>query len=404
LLEFQVKEQNLEIEEVTAKSIHSFLMNKGFAPGTDTLSKIVDVNPELEFLLPQVPKNNNSVPEMAVYLIRETALRDGLNPDFLRVFEDMKFDIIDSTILTAEQQKTAKNELRGGKWDSAGYESKAGGPAVMITVLDYYPKTPSSALKKKYRWLTNSNILAAKRACRKVVLQKKWFKYYNPIHCADYETEAVEYLDVVFSKEKVETILSDIRERVLLHKTENEVLKLLSKGRRSKVELIKYENSGKAVKKTFRKGFDKFFKRELSTLKKFQTESFCPELLESGVNYYIVKYYESIINYESASDMRSKLKGNRDKIFSVIKAMYENNLAFINFTPENVLLTKSGELKAIDFEFVQSYGEHSPKSLSETFEVKGVPKDFEGELPRGYDYRNSSFSVVWEYYLGAFRN
>lgn len=404
LLESRVKELSLSLKEVTAESIHSFLMKNGFAPGTDTLSKIVDVNPELEFLLPQIPKNKNSVPEMAVYLIRETAVKDGLTRDFLRVFEDMKFDIIDSTDLDVEQKIVAKNELRGGKWDSAGYETKAGGPAIMVTVLDYFPKKPSNRLKKKYRWLTNSNVLSAKRACRKVVLQKKWFKYYNPIHCADYEIEALEYLNVVYSKEKVELILAEVDERKLLYKTGNDVVKLLSKGRRSKVELIKYDSTDKAVKKTFRKGCEKFFERELNTLRKFQGESFCPELLQSGENFYIVKYYESIINYESAADMKAKLSGNRSKIMEVIKTMHENNLTFINFTPENVLLTASGELKAIDFEFVQSYGANTPKSPADAYEVRGVPKGFKGDLPRGFDYRNSSYSVVWQYYLGRFDN
>lgn len=389
-------------KKIDAKSIHEFLTSHGLAPAIDTLSKVADINRELGFLLPEVEstKNGKYEAEFAVYLMRDRALKDDLLQVFLHVFESKKFDIIDVSELNPEQIELAENQLRGGKWDSADYELAAGGPRVVITVLDYHPAKPGEQLRKKYRWLTNANVLKAKRLCRKMLWRKKWFKYYNPIHCADYEVEALEYLEKLFERKKVSQILEEIEKRKLVYSTRFTVFKTLSKGRRSKVELIDY-NGERAVKKTFRVGSEAYYDREVKTLTMFQQESFCPKLLDVNKNYYIVKYYPSIINYNSARDMKERLLEYRDDIIDIMRTMYKSNLAYINFTPENILLTEDGELKAIDFEFVQDYNNERPATFLEAYEIKGVPKNFKGDLPNGYDYRNSSFSIVWEYYLGA---
>ncbi len=403
ILKVLVEKIEEPLESIDVNSIHQFLTENRFAPASDTLSKLADINPELEFLLPDSDtcKSDDSSGEYAVYLVREKAMEHKLLDTFLEVFQSKKFDILDVTHLNADQKLVAANELRGGKWDSAGYELKAGGPVVAVTVLDYHPVEPGLSLKKKYRWLTNANVLKAKRECRKMLWRKHWFKYYNPIHCADSESEALEYLETLFEKQEVDRLIERVEEKKKNYYTRYPVIQLLSKGRRSKVELIKY-NHQKAVKKTFRIGAEKFFEREVQTLRLFQNEFFCPEILEVGECYYVVKYYPSVIDYNSASDIKRKLGKYRNQIISIMKKMYDNNLAYINFTPENVLLTEAGELKAIDFEFVQRYSGEKPKTFEHAYEVKGVPEDFDGDLPSGYDYGNSSFSIVWQYYLGKF--
>ena len=396
LLKKLAKEINLNIE-INVKTLYDWLDEKGYTPNKDTLAKLIDVNSELSFLH-QKKKYDYSRPEMAVFVIRETAVKDGLTNLFIEVFKSMNFSVLWVEHLDAETKKKTAKYLRGGKWDKAHYRISGGVPEKLIVTMDFHPRQMISKGNSNYNWFDNKNVLIAKQKCRKKLIQTKLFRDYNPIHCADNEDEAVDYLKIAMP-DKFQDILAKADRMRQKYKTHYEVLKILSKGKRSKVELINY-NGIKAIKKTFRLENAVFFERERFVLEKLGKKySFVPELYEIGDCYFIIKYYDNILNFDDFKILRKQLSKYRNQVISIIESMYKEGYAYINFTPENLIITKSGTLKAIDFEFVQPYLK-KPDSINDTFEVKGVPKLFNGDLPSSFDHRNSSFNFVWKDYVG----
>ncbi len=384
--------------DIDVRSIVSWLEQKGYAPNTDTLAKLIDLRPELSFLHNR-QEYDYTRPELAVFVIREQAVRDNLTDTFVNVFKKMRFDILGIAHLSDEEKKRAAKSLRGGKWDKAHYSMSGGDPQILITTLDYHPCPAEQKKGSPYNWFDNKNVLRAKRKCRKALAQTRLFRDYNPIHCADNESEAIEYLEVAIPDQK-QQILEHATQRRQRYYTRFPVIETLSKGRRSKVELIDYKGE-RAIKKTFRIGCDAFFEREMFVLEQMTEKwGFVPTLYERGSGYYIVKYYENILCFDNTPVLKKQLKPLRSNIIGIIRAFYDEGYSYINFTPENLLLTQAGELKAIDFEFVQRYPQQ-PDRLSKAWEVQGVPKGYTGDLPSGFDHRNSSFRMVWSDYIGA---
>lgn len=383
--------------EININSIIDWLKQRDYLPNRDTLSKLIDINPELNFLYPK-REYGYSRPEMAVFVIRETAVKDGLTEHFLSVFKNMRFDIILIHHLEKEMKERSAKHLRGGKWDKAHYHNKGGGPAVLVVTLDYHPKPLKYKEGSSYNWFDNKNVLVAKQKCRKALLQTKLFRDYNPIHCADNEHEAIDYLKIALP-EKLQPVLKradKMRER---YYTDYNVLEILSKGKRSKVELIDY-NDKKAIKKTFRLDYERFFEREIFVLQEMGKKySFIPDFYEKGDGCFIIKHYKNILNFDDHKTLKRQLLEQRGNVINIIKTMYKEGYSYINFTPENLILTEQGELKAIDYEFVQPYIQ-KPQSINDAYEVKGIPKNYNGDLPSGFDHRNSSFNMVWRSYIG----
>ncbi len=384
--------------EIAVSPIVSWLKENGFAPNKDTMAKCIDVNPELDFLYPR-RKYDYTRPELSVYVIRETAVKDGLVNHFLEVFKGTGFDILWHGQLNEQQKMVATRHMRGGKWDRASYHTIGGGPETLVVTLDYHPKPMKYEKGSKYNWFDNQNVLKAKQKCRKALAQHKLFRDYNPLHCADNETEALEYLYYVIPG-KTNEITEKAERMRKRYKTEYPVLDTLSRGNRSKVELIDYKGR-KAVKKTFRAYYQQHFEREMLILDNLGGKySFIPNLYEKGDGYFIVEYYDNILDYSNVARLKGQLSGHKSQIVDVVKAMYSHGLAYINFTPVNIIITQSGRMVCVDYEFVHRYKD-KPETVNQAYEVVGVPRDFLGALPAGFDHRNSSFRMVWGYFLGG---
>ena len=77
-----------------------------------------------------------------------------------------------------------------------------------------------------------------------------------------------------------------------------------------------------------------------------------------------------------------------------MRCFYSYGYAIIGFYPGNLIITPAGELKIIDFEFIYKY-KTRPSSFSMSYDLAGVPPDFDGDLPIDTKGKGHTYSNTW---------
>lgn len=400
-----LKEESLKLGlniTMTVQGVFNWLKEQNFAPADDTLSKLVELKPELGFLQKSLYSDARGG-DFLVYMVRERLVKDGLLMDFKDFLEDkFQFDVIDVRNLNSEEKNLCKTQIRGGKWDKGPYEFSGGPPAVLISAYDYHPWPLNSIEAKRQTRMTNRNNPNAKYDFRELINSStKMNGKYNGVHSADNELDAWFYVSQL-GEEYRKKISEEVEIRRQRYAGKWSVKKAISAGPIFKVEIIKYGES-LAVKKTFRPGKEGYFKRELFAARELSKElSFIPPLLEEGDGYIIVPYYENILDELPEREKNKALASLKIEIIKVIENMYSRGLAYINFTPESLIISQDNKLYCTGFSFLQKY-ESLPATIEQAYEVAGIPKDFTGDLPKNFRPGSSSFNTVWGTYLGAWK-
>ena len=397
-----LKEQMLLLNlkfKLDAQSVYNWLSDQNFAPAEDTLSKLAEIRPELSFLQEKLHCDIRGG-ELMVYVIRDRLVKDGILQNFTSFLEkEFQFDIIDVRMLSEVEKERCRRQIRGGKWDKGPFRYSGGSPEAFVIAYDYHPFPLSDEEMKKQSRMTNANNLHAKYAFRDLISKKLVSRksHYNGVHSADNEHDAwfcISLLDDSYH----EDIFSEVEKRRERYGTSWSVKKMLSRTNVSKTELIKHEE-GLAVKKTFRLGKERFFKRERLAFKKLSKElDFIPPLLEEGEDYLIIPYLENILDDLEESDRSRVLKSKTHEIVEVIHSMYTRGLFYLGFTPENIIVTPDYRLYCTGFSYLQRYY-NFPSNIGRAYEVAGVPRDFKGDLPLDINGRGA-FENLWAPYLG----
>ena len=401
---FELEQNSVDIN---VPFIVHYLQKKQYFPSIDSLTKLIDARPEL-ILFHTALKCDVRGGELCVFIIRERTEAQEMTPKIYRLLQnDMRFrcmELVHSFLLNPEQQHKAQFLLRGGKWGKGPYPLSGGAPVRVLVVYDPFPiPLNSQQQQQQYRWFTNQHVLEFKQAARSLINAHHFFtRAYNGIHSSDNEFEAFDYLQTVFP-EHIREIQTELEEKRNRYANIFPVKNILSKGRRSKVEEIEFEGS-KAIKKTFRIGAEAFFEREYLAYTQIGPQvDFIPPLLWSDQASLIIPYVNNMLPHPSKSEFKTLLYPHRLKIIEIIDTMYQNNLAYINFTPGNILLTAEGNLFAVDFEFLQPYVDPH-LSIHQAYEVQGIPSHFNGDLPYGFGPSNSCFDIVWKPYIGSWKD
>ena len=307
---------------------------------------------------------------------------------------EARLDVLMTIILDPAQIQSASTAIRGGKWDKGPYPVSGGPPAAMIVCYDYHPKPPSSAVLKTHPYVKNENVLV-KHAIRDYLNQEMLlFFHTNCIHSADDEAEAWLYLENVLPS-RVDQIRREVYARRDAYKTGYPVLHLYDSIRsRAKIELIEFRGQ-RAVKKTFKVGMERFAEREAFAYRTFsRLISTVPPLLEQGPNYVIIPWFENLLEGVTSVERHTLIRSHADSVLQSMRTVFEQGYALIGFHPGNLLITPENDLKLIDFEFLYEY-ESRPETFSESYDIVGIPRDFDGDLPRGLPDEGHTFANTW---------
>lgn len=392
--------------DLSLLGLHELLQQNGWAPNVDMLRKLSQKNDWIADFLQDIaaPHGNDDEGEFMVFVLREWLIQNNMLDFTLEKLKEKNLDILSVWVLNDQEKEKAKRSLRGGKWDKGPYPISGGDPACLVACFDYQPRPVKENQKRSHPFVRNQNVFIKNLIRDEINSGRLWFGWVNCIHTADDEFEAWDYIRQVSPQREVE-LGREVRQRREAYCTDFPVIKrFISNNTRAKIELIDYHGQ-KAVKKTFKPGFEKFCEREVFACQYLGSKvDTIPEMFESGPNYLITRWYENIL--EDVSDLKrySLIAPYGQKIVDTMRAFFQEGYALIGFYPGNVILTPNGEIKIIDFEFLYKYPA-PPRSFMEAYEIAGLPKDFDGDLPRdmtrgekGYTYTNT-----WRFVLGPLK-
>ncbi len=376
-------ENKVQLDEVSLESFHHVLDENGWAPSTDTIRKLIGVSGRwLESIIQSSEHNFEKDGELMVFVVREWAEERQLTGKIVDWFERNGLCLVRAVRLNEEQKRNATQNLRGGNWGQGPWSVSGGEPSTLLVMYDYHPKPLNAKMKKKYPHVSNEHYLLKEQLRSEINFTLSTEQRANPLHSADDEIEALDYIAAV-----TPDLLREVKKVIIewddAYRTPEKVIADVSeKKRRAKVEVIRYDGK-KAVKKTYKAGKERFLDREKFVYGELSKEcDFIPPLLSSGENYIIVPYLKTNPLSESWHIKKQILKRkHKQEIFSINEFFYNKGYALIDFHPGNILLTSEG-LKIIDFEFLYRYDKLPPK-VTESFDLNGFPENFAEDRPYG---------------------
>ncbi len=376
-------------EERTLETLDAWLKDQGWRPGLDTLEKLSRKNAWIRdaWFSPEVLAGvEKRIQGLGVFLLRERAV------SHVRFVEqrlyDEGFDILHSAPVDPARCAYVTQHTRGGNWKRGPWAVSGGPPAHAIAVLDLCPLAPGQRLLRKHPGLTNLRMYQLKESIRDGI-NKKASRHdrYNPLHSSDNARQALEYLEIVFPDCR-DAIEAKARALYESFQTPYPVLRSLSRGqsRRAKVELIDFHGVP-AVCKTFRTGRERFLQREIEAREIGRDLPCMTKILAVGTRHLVMEWIEDC---KQDYSRRVPPFGYRllpakllEEAAQIILYFRRRGYEYIDFTPKNLLLTRKGEVRLIDFEYLQKV--HA--GIDDTrgcYAWYPVPSDFKGDLPSGY--------------------
>ncbi|NMB07161.1 MAG: SGNH/GDSL hydrolase family protein, partial [Tissierellia bacterium] len=268
-----------------------------------------------------------------------------------------------------------------------------------VIIYDLNPQDMTREAKIEYPGIDNGRYFLIGALQKQILIQFGIKDINNYLYLTQNELEAKKIVKQLF-KDKIKELYEKIYDIEETYKTQYPVIKLFDGFKhRAKTELIHYRD-GLAVKKTWKPGNKRFLEREKYACSELsKTISYIPPLLESGENYIIIPYYgEALQKNEKAKKMI--LTNHIVGIANFFKQLYEAGYYNPDIHPGQFVFSKIEGLKAIDFEYLQSY-EKKPDSFIESYDIQGYPKDFKGDKPN-YTGENLHewYNDLWIQYTG----
>ncbi len=389
------------IDDYSYLGLYKLLEMHNWLPEKDTLRLYAARDHWIKLLLP-AKKTSLFKGALTTFVIRDWALAHSKIEEIKHQLVRAKFDILDAYMLDDAQKKKATDHIRGGKWDRGSFAVSGGAPVALIACYDYHPITPNPNKKKLYPYLENGRNHVKHTIRDMVNAELLLSKQVNPIHASDDCEEAWDYLSLCLDESQLSELSNMINHRDEIYFSDHGVLETLSADNtRSKTEKILYDGK-MAVKKTFKHGFDAFCAREAFVYETFSDQvEFIPPLLEKTENYIIIPWFDDVLGALDEKGRKALLKQHKATIIDAMRFFYDQGYALIGFYDQNVMITASGQVVLIDFEFLYRY-KNKPATFEQSYDLIGVPKDFEGDLPRGITGKGHTYKNTWQAYLGKF--
>lgn len=398
-IEDAARKANIPIPENNFEKIYSHLVEENWTPELDTMRILAKNDQMLSNLLPSKPPVTKGDGQLIVFVIREWAVKHGKLETIKSLLKNTPLTILEARFLDPQEQYRTLRNIRGGQWRKGPFAISGGPPKVLIVCYDYHPIKVSSKKKELYPYVQNEHVFQKHHIRNYLNAELPIWKHANCIHSADDEMEAIQYLESV-SPEFSNKMMKKAIKLDNLYRTNYKVLHLYPSYRsRSKIEKIDF-NGQIAIKKTFKFGEDRFAQREIFACGELSKDIIeIPPLLASNENYIIIPFYQNVLENKSDLEIATLLKPYAKQVFSVLKKIYERGYALMGFHPGNIILTDSGDIKIIDFEFLHKY-EIKPESFLLSWDIIGHPDNFKGDAPISRLKNGHTYENTWQLIFG----
>lgn len=185
----------------TLEDLDACLDANGWRPPHDMLIRLSRRNRWIRSLLRRPEQRGTADDRIAVFLLREEALRRGGVERAVELIEACGFQIVTTRKLDAATSRTVARSLRGGNWGRGPWPVSGGRPVAAIIAYDPAPIAPTRRDRKRFPFIANARLLCKEqlRDAFNEGLPKD--QHCNVIHSSDNGREAMDYLRIIMPDE-----------------------------------------------------------------------------------------------------------------------------------------------------------------------------------------------------------
>lgn len=381
-------------DQAASMADDAMLDQAGWSPPLEMLERMADVSAHARQKARLLAGEETDTPGFVLFFIRQRAMDAGLAGRLRRAIEAKGFEILDAFPLKRHVAAIAREQVRGGNWGRGPFARSGGGPALVLAAFDLLPYPPRKISGAR---VDNPRIVEAKLAARELVRGALNFdEQFNPVHSTDTASQAWRLLRMIAPDAEAELRARTAERRRQFATPEAVVSSLTRFGNRAKVEVVRHQGR-LAVKKTYRPGAERFLEREVACLEAFADRPEVPPLIARGDNWMMIPFYENQLHERRVLGFRLPRLLPLDvtrQLASFLKVAAERGIDLIDLLPRNnLILDPRLGLKILDFEFAHQRADL--RAAADSYCLRGVPPDFDGDVPAG-NYAANPYPSEWK--------
>jgi hypothetical protein len=190
--------RQLEIDvPITLEDLDAYLDSQGWRPPHDMLVRLARRNRWVASLLRR-PENAPAANDgLAVFLIRDEALRRGGVERAEQLIESHGFRILAKTMIDAPTLAVVARSIRGGNWGRGPWPISGGPPVAAIVAYDSVPIAPTRRQRRRFPLLANARLLCKAQLRDAFNEGFPAEQHCNVVHSSDNGREAMDYLRII---------------------------------------------------------------------------------------------------------------------------------------------------------------------------------------------------------------
>jgi hypothetical protein len=203
--------QELGVEvPVTLEDLDAYLDSQGWRPPHDMLVRLARRNRWVRALVRRPEKGAAADDRLAVFLVREEALRRGGVERAAKLIESYGFEIIATQPIDNRTASRVARSIRGGNWGRGPWPVSGGPPVAAIVTFDAAPIAPTRRQRRRFPFVANARLLCKEQLRDAFNEGVRADEHCNVVHSSDNGREAMDYLRIIMP-EAIDGVLSAIQ-------------------------------------------------------------------------------------------------------------------------------------------------------------------------------------------------
>ena len=199
---------NLDVD-ITLEELDAVLDGHGWRPPHDMLVRLARNNAWLRSMLHQPNAESAADDRLAVFLVRQEALRRGGVERAAGFIESHGFRVLAKHMIEEASCTRVARTIRGGNWGKGPRPLSGGPPVAAIVAYDPAPIMPTRRQRRRFPFVANARLLCKEKIRDEFNKGLPADQHCNVIHSSDNGREALDYLRIVMPG-SVEEVLRSI--------------------------------------------------------------------------------------------------------------------------------------------------------------------------------------------------
>jgi hypothetical protein len=200
--------KELEIDvPVTLEDLDAYLDSQGWRPPHDMLVRLARHNRWVRSLLHRPETGPAADDRLAVFLVREAALRRGGIERAEKLIQSYGFDIVVTQMIERDTSSHVARSIRGGNWGRGPWPISGGPPVAAIVAYDPAPIPLTRRQRRRFPFVANARLLCKEQLRDAFNDGVPADQHCNAVHSSDNGREATDYLRIIMP-EAIESLLT----------------------------------------------------------------------------------------------------------------------------------------------------------------------------------------------------